>query len=156
MDTSGLEPKYVWLYRYGDESDVELDRYLGKGDKMKKTGDVVTVDKFSWGEPIGLNMREVREIVAKEVYDDVSHNLGEFVDWLSRQVDRIPQEYLKKAEIEFENYEEYENAYGTRITIFYYRPETDDEMAKRKKEAIDRESDERRLYERLKAKYEGK
>ena len=102
-----------------------------------------------------MNRQEVKEIVAKEVYDDVSHNLGEFVNWLSDQVDLIPREYLKTAEIEFESKYEYGDDYGTRITIFYNRPETDDEMAKREKEVSDRIDDERRLYERLKLKYEG-
>lgn len=100
-----------------------------------------------------MGRKKIREVVAKEIYDD-SNNLGEFVNWLSNQVDLIPQEYLNVAEIEFSEYQDYDS-FGIRIEIFYHRPETDDEMAKREKEVADKEADERRLYERLKAKYEG-
>jgi hypothetical protein len=103
-----------------------------------------------------IERENIQVIVAKEHFMSGSHSLKHFVNLLSNQVDFIPAEHRDDATIEFDTLDIYPDEDAVmRITISYSRPEDDFEMAAREKEIADRVNDERRLYKRLKAKYEG-
>lgn len=62
----------------------------------------------------------------------------QFVCWLEAQIERIPPEYRPTAKIQIDAEQEYpESSCNPIITIFYERPENDDEYARRCEKEID-------------------
>ena len=80
------------------------------------------------------------------------------IDKLNDIISRIPAEYIKNAWLDID-IDYYESA-KLDARIVYDRPETDDEserrLAKEKILTKERNEDDRKTYERLKKKFEGK
>lgn len=79
----------------------------------------------------------------KEQYDGEwpPEDAAECVAWFADKLEAIPPEHRATAKIEIDSAGGYEGSHYGHIAIYYYRLETDDEMA-------DREADERRRQER--------
>lgn len=98
-------------------------------------------------------MDDERKMVRKEVileYGSAEWTLAEFMGLLNT----VPPEYRDAARVEFET------PWGdscSSLTVYYERPETDDELSKRLQRARTyeetHEAFERSLYESLKAKF---
>lgn len=86
--------------------------------------------------------------------------LLEVREWVDDLLKKIPQEYQESARLEIDSVGGYEGEHHAEATVFYLRPENDQEMKARIADEDDdrlrRERDEREILERLKSKYEQK
>ena len=73
-------------------------------------------------------------------------NAIEFLEWVTDNINRIPEEFRDEADVEIDVDEDY-GTYFPKIMISYRRPETDDEERKRE------EQEELELLAELQAKY---
>jgi hypothetical protein len=84
------------------------------------------------------------------------NNPADFVEHVNSVWEKIPEEFKKSAHINFEAYQEYDSYYPTG-EIYYYREETDKEVANReyvlKVEQERKEAKELHTYLELKKKY---
>jgi hypothetical protein len=82
----------------------------------------------------------------------------ECIAWFAAKVAEIPEEYRESGEIELNSVNGYEGEHYPAIKISYTRPETDEELAKRRQveqqEAELRTKREKQVLVELKAKYE--
>ena len=89
---------------------------------------------------------------------DLPTNPEDFLAYWQHKVDLIPAEYMSSAQIEVEATLSYDDPY-IETCIFYYRPLTEQEVAKlSQQEKIQKNAatqKELRLLAELKAKYEG-
>lgn len=87
---------------------------------------------------------------------DLDGTLAGAVAMLTRIMNDIPEEYRDSATVDFSCYEEYGGA-TSELTISYWRPETDEEMADRNalyaRRAREIEERERAILQALKQKY---
>jgi hypothetical protein len=89
--------------------------------------------------------------------ESAPENLRQFIAWAQWLLDQIPPEHHDEANIEIDSVEGHEGEHHVEIRVFYYRPETADEVRMRldgvtvQRDA--KEKEERRLYERLRAKF---
>lgn len=85
-------------------------------------------------------------------------NAVQFANWFAGKLGEVPEQYRASAKIEIDAYD-YCGALYAQITIYYIRPESDDEMAAREAREqrlkSETEAAELRTLERLKAKYPG-
>lgn len=95
-------------------------------------------------------------IIDREKLED--DTVGEVVAWLQWLLGQVPPEHRDRAFVSFES-ESVTESYQNEIEVYYVRPETDEEVARRlekekRREEMEREH-ERMLYQSLKKKYEG-
>lgn len=93
-----------------------------------------------------------------EVCDDIPPSeLADFLLWVERLKDKIPEEYHHTARVVISAEMHYEQEFPTCV-VSYTRPETKEETERRKKQEhrdrTSRELYERAQYEALKAKFE--
>lgn len=85
-------------------------------------------------------------------------NLMGFIEWFQSKLDSVPAEYKGSVIIDMETSQEYDIC-KVDLSIYYFRPETDEEIeARTKRERTNAETirnRELKEYERLKAKFEG-
>jgi hypothetical protein len=101
-----------------------------------------------------------RDIYGSAIKDDYgADDLRDFIAFFQGLLAKVPVELVSSAKVEIESYCEYDSS-RAQITVYYERPETDEEMAARLSERLAakaREAErERAAYEHLKAKFEGK
>jgi hypothetical protein len=82
----------------------------------------------------------------------------DFIRWLEGQLELAPAEYRDAVHIELGTTQDYDNTWP-QVTLYYHRPETDEELAERQKGRDRRlalfEEGQRMAYEALKRKYDG-
>ena len=82
-------------------------------------------------------------------------NLDDLKKWVAGIEASVPLEYRDSLKFEYDSGYDF----GPRLVVYYEREETDAERTTRERYALtqaeEEEADERRQYERLKAKFEG-
>lgn len=95
-------------------------------------------------------------VIDDEKYEDDS--LSSVIGWLAGLLESIPPEYRDSARVEVDSVGGYEGEHHSEFRVYYRRPETDVEMAKRLhaelREQSAREARERAIFENLRQKYE--
>lgn len=94
-------------------------------------------------------------IVNKEKYDD--DTIADVIGYLSDLLAEIPAKYRDRAFVSFDSEGGYEGSHSAEFGVYYYRPETDEEMEARLN-SVKRQEERQRASEleqlnRLKKKY---
>lgn len=110
-----------------------------------------------------MNKRQEKKIEIRDVeqYDSDfpdKENIQDLIAWLNQCVEEVPPEYRSRIKYEIGTRSGYYDSSYARITVYYFRPETDEEWAARKDDVqrriLERELYDRRLYGALKARFE--
>lgn len=93
-------------------------------------------------------------LISGEYSDD---KLVSVIDWLTKKLAKIPAEHRDAARLEISSVGGYEGEHHAEATIYYDRPETDEEFAARKAEVAEysarADAAERDMLARLLAKH---
>lgn len=99
-------------------------------------------------------------VAAVDEYEDrewVGESFADFTAWVNEVFDAIPEEYRNVAQLDIDH-NSLGNSNYSQIEVYYYRYETPEEVAAREAKLIEaerlKETQERQIYERLKAKGE--
>lgn len=78
-------------------------------------------------------------------------------DWIENLLKQVPEEHRARAEIDVDSIGGYEGEHHTEVSVYYWRPETDKEMAEREAELLKYAEEQRqrdlRTIAALKAKH---
>lgn len=84
-------------------------------------------------------------------------NLTDVIGWLTELLGRVPDDLRKSARVGIESVGGHEGEHHAEVRVYYYRPETDEEMKARedahKASVHARENREREEFERLRKKF---
>lgn len=104
------------------------------------------------------------DVLHKDIYGSISKDneygddkVVSVIEWLQDVLDDVPAEYRDSVRIEIDSVGGYEGEHHTEVTIYYDRPETEEEHAARsaaeKRMRAEMEKRERAAFEELAKKY---
>lgn len=84
---------------------------------------------------IKIDVSPERKIYGSLIQDNEygDSTLDNVVAWLGELREQVPEEFRSNIKIKVDSHEGYEGSHSATIHVYYNRPETDDELAKRER-----------------------